>query len=256
MYHHSHFPDEETEAWGAQSDSQTLDLATCLSHDWLALARDFSSGHSDPKVSPVLSTVVPWGNPMRYRSQEVPLIRASEAWPHRPHQAWRHQSPQDNDAQVHEDSTSPPGRTSALPSPSAPPVPGLPPGGPSLVLCCGLQTPGRQLLKAWVLAVACQSLSHIWLFATPWTAGFPGLCHVLEFAQTYVHWVGDAIQPSHRLSSPSPPALNLSQHQSLFQSVGPWRQGECWFYHWSALWLSDSPHPSEPHFLCLYNEAK
>ena len=37
-----------------------------------------------------------------------------------------------------------------------------------------------------------------------------------EFTQTHVHWVGDAIQPSHPLSSPSPPALNLSQHQGLF----------------------------------------
>ena len=37
-----------------------------------------------------------------------------------------------------------------------------------------------------------------------------------EFAQTHVHWVGDAIQPSHPLSSPSPPAFNLSQHQGLF----------------------------------------
>ena len=40
-----------------------------------------------------------------------------------------------------------------------------------------------------------------------------------EFMQTHVHWVGDAIQPSHPLSSPSPPALNLSQHQGLFKSV-------------------------------------
>ena len=43
--------------------------------------------------------------------------------------------------------------------------------------------------------------------------------HQLEFTQTHVHWVGDAIQPSHPLSSPYPPALNLSQHQSLFQWV-------------------------------------
>ena len=41
----------------------------------------------------------------------------------------------------------------------------------------------------------------------------------LEFTQTHVHWVGDAIQPSHPLSSPSPPVLNLSQHQGLFKWV-------------------------------------
>ena len=40
-----------------------------------------------------------------------------------------------------------------------------------------------------------------------------------EFTQTYVHWAGDAIQPSHPLSSPSPPAFNLSQHQGLFKWV-------------------------------------
>ena len=40
-----------------------------------------------------------------------------------------------------------------------------------------------------------------------------------EFSQTHVHWVSNAIQPSHPLSSPSPPAFNLSQHQSLFKWV-------------------------------------
>ena len=43
--------------------------------------------------------------------------------------------------------------------------------------------------------------------------GFPVLHYLLELAQTHVHWVGDTIQPSHPLSPPSPPALNLSQHQ-------------------------------------------
>ena len=49
--------------------------------------------------------------------------------------------------------------------------------------------------------------------------GFPVLHHLPEFAQTRVHWVGDAIQPSHPLLSSYPPALNLSQHQGLFQWV-------------------------------------
>ena len=49
--------------------------------------------------------------------------------------------------------------------------------------------------------------------------GFPVHHWLLEFAQTHVHWVGDAIQPSHPLSSPSPSAFNLSQYQSLFQEV-------------------------------------
>ena len=52
------------------------------------------------------------------------------------------------------------------------------------------------------------------------TPGFPVLHSLLEFAQIHVHWVGDANQPSHPLSPSSPPTLNLSQHQSLFQWVG------------------------------------
>ena len=49
--------------------------------------------------------------------------------------------------------------------------------------------------------------------------GFPVHHQLLELAQTHVHWVGDAIQPSHPLLSPSPPTFNLSHHQSLFQWV-------------------------------------
>ena len=51
------------------------------------------------------------------------------------------------------------------------------------------------------------------------TPGFPVHHQLPELAQTYVHQVGDAIQLSHPLSSPSPPAFNLSQHQGLFQRV-------------------------------------
>ena len=49
--------------------------------------------------------------------------------------------------------------------------------------------------------------------------GFSVLHHLLEVTQTHVHQVGDAIQPSYSLSSPPPPAFNLSQHQGLFQWV-------------------------------------
>ena len=52
------------------------------------------------------------------------------------------------------------------------------------------------------------------------TSGFPVLLHLPEFTQTHVHWVSDGIQPSHLLLPPSLPALNLSQHQGLFQWVG------------------------------------
>ena len=54
--------------------------------------------------------------------------------------------------------------------------------------------------------------------------GFPVHYQLPELAQTHVHWVGDAIQPSHPLSPPSPPAFNLSQHQGLFQWVSSLHQ--------------------------------
>ena len=49
------------------------------------------------------------------------------------------------------------------------------------------------------------------------TPGLPVHHQLLEFTQTHVHWVGDAIQLSHPLSPASPPDFNLSQHQSLFK---------------------------------------
>ena len=56
------------------------------------------------------------------------------------------------------------------------------------------------------------------------TPGFPVHHQFLELAHSHVHWVHDAIQPYHPLSSPSPPAFNLSQHQSLFQWVSSLHQ--------------------------------
>ena len=66
--------------------------------------------------------------------------------------------------------------------------------------------------------VVVQSLSHVRLLVTPMDCsilGFPVLHHLPELAQTHVHWIGDAIQPSHLLSCPSPLAFNLSQHQGF-----------------------------------------
>ena len=65
----------------------------------------------------------------------------------------------------------------------------------------------------------------------------PGLSvhyHLLEFTQTHVHWVSDAIQPSHPLSSPSPPSLNISQHQGLSsESVLHIRWPKYWSFSFS-----------------------
>ena len=73
--------------------------------------------------------------------------------------------------------------------------------------------------KAFDCVSSVQSLSHIQfsVIMNNSMPGFPVYHQLLEFTQSHVHGVGDAIQPSHPLSSPSPPALNLSQHQSLFQ---------------------------------------
>ena len=59
-------------------------------------------------------------------------------------------------------------------------------------------------------------LSHVQLF-DPMDCSTPVLHYLLEFAQTHAHQANDAIQPSHPLLPPSPPAFNLSQHQDLFQ---------------------------------------
>ena len=53
----------------------------------------------------------------------------------------------------------------------------------------------------------------------PSTPGLPVYHQLPESTQNHIHWVGDAIQPSHPLLSPSPPAFNISQHQGLFQWV-------------------------------------
>ena len=67
-----------------------------------------------------------------------------------------------------------------------------------------------------------QSFIRVRLFATPISCSMPGhpVHHqLLESTQTHVHWVSDAIQLSYPLLSPSPPALNLSWHQGLFQWI-------------------------------------
>ena len=74
------------------------------------------------------------------------------------------------------------------------------------------------------------------------TPGFPVHHQTPELTQTHVHWVGDAIQPPHPLSSPSPPAFNLSQHQGLFEWVSSLHQVakglEFQLQHQSFQWIS------------------
>ena len=83
------------------------------------------------------------------------------------------------------------------------------------------------------VAQSCPTLCDPVDYSTP---GFPVHHQLPEFTQIHVHWVSDAIQPSHHLSAPSPPALNLSQDQGLFQWVSSLHQ-----VYWS---LSFSISPS------------
>ena len=73
------------------------------------------------------------------------------------------------------------------------------------------------------------------------TPGFPIYHQLPELSQTHAHWVSDAIQTSHPLSSPSPPAFNLSQHQGLFKWVSSSHQVA---KYWS---FSFSISPSDEH---------
>ena len=66
------------------------------------------------------------------------------------------------------------------------------------------------------VAKSCLTLCDTMDCSTP---GFPVHHQLWELTETHVHWVGNAIQPSHPLLSPSPPSFNLSQHQGLFQWV-------------------------------------
>ena len=85
------------------------------------------------------------------------------------------------------------------------------------------------LAKEWVKKVLYICMMQYWCSVTKScptlcdpvncsTPGFPVFHYLLEPTQTHVHWVGDAIQPSHPLSSPSSLALSLSQHQSFLMS--------------------------------------
>ena len=79
---------------------------------------------------------------------------------------------------------------------------------------------GKEVVIAQVQFSSFQSLSHH--LCDPMNHSTPGLPvhHQLpEFTQTHVHWVGDAIQPSHLLLSTSPPSFHLSQHQGLLKWV-------------------------------------
>ena len=95
----------------------------------------------------------------------------------------------------------------------------------SLSLICPIHTHatgnGTSLPQFSSVAQSCPTLCSPMHLRTP---GLPVHHQLPEFIQTYVHRVSDAIQPSHPLSSPSPPAPKQSQHQGLFQQVNSWHE--------------------------------
>ena len=68
------------------------------------------------------------------------------------------------------------------------------------------------------------------------TPGLPVHCQLLQFTQTHVHWVSDAIQPSHPLPSPSPPALNLPLLASIFPSIRVFSNESALRIRWQKYW--------------------
>ena len=97
----------------------------------------------------------------------------------------------------------------------------------------------NHLSSVQLVAQSCPTLCDPMNCSTP---GLPVHHQLLESTQTHVHWVSDVIQPSHPLSSPSPPALNLSQHQGLFKWVSSSHQVakvlEFQLQHQSFQWTS------------------
>ena len=106
------------------------------------------------------------------------------------------------------------------------------------------------IIKIWGVAIIFYSfqLSSITqsclTLCDPMKCSMPGLHvhHQLpEFTQTHVHWVGDAIQPSHPLASPSTPTFNLSQHQGFFKRISSLHQvakvSEFQLQHQSFKWI-------------------
>ena len=83
----------------------------------------------------------------------------------------------------------------------------------NLQVTCSFRVTASQFSS---VAQSCQTLCDPMDCSTP---GLPVHHQLPEFTQTHVHWVGDTIQPSNPLTSPSPPAFNLSQHQGLFKWV-------------------------------------
>ena len=97
----------------------------------------------------------------------------------------------------------------------------------------------RTSLQFSSVAQSCPTLCDPMNCSTP---GLPVHHQFPEFTQTHGHWVNDPIQPSHPLSSPSPPAPNPSQHQSLFQWVNSSHEvAKYWSFSFSIIPSKEHP---------------
>ena len=116
------------------------------------------------------------------------------------------------------------------------PDPGIKLGSPALQMdSLPAELPGKPQQRLWVqfssVTQSCLTLCDPMDCSTP---GLPVHHKLPEFTQTQVHWISDAIQPSHCLWSPSPPTINLSQHQGLFkESVLCIRWPQYWSFSFS-----------------------
>ena len=94
-----------------------------------------------------------------------------------------------------------------------------------------------RLYELWVYNISSvQSFSHVRLFTTQWTAAHQASLSIAnsQSLPTHAHWVDDAIQPSHSLSSPSPPALSLTRHQVFSNQSAPHiRRPKYWSFSFS-----------------------
>ena len=104
--------------------------------------------------------------------------------------------------------------------------------------------------EGWIHRVASSDLVGVSVQFSSVAQSCPTLCNpmdcsmpgLLEFTQTHVRWVGDATQPSHPLLSPSPPSLNLSQHQGLFKWVRSSHQvAEYWSFGFNSSPSNEHP---------------
>ena len=127
--------------------------------------------------------------------------------------------------------------TPVIPSPQFPPL-------PNWYKRHTIGTQGREVVFVYLLVQFSSVVQSCPTLCDPMDCSMPGfpVYHQLpELAQTHVYWVGEAIRSSHPLSSPFPPAFNLSQHQGLFQWISSLNQVdkvlEVQLHHQSFQWI-------------------